>query len=593
MSIKSISKSFVFYILFTFALLFANSANVFAVCSLNGNLIVNGDAEADQSATGNNSDYDVSGWEPETGAFTVTRYNIGGGFPSSSDPGPANRGNFFFSGGSGGTTSSGTQTIDLSDCATQIDAGALAFNLNGYLGGFAGSNENAQLTLNFKNSSNAIVGTSVIGPVLAADRNNQTGLLQRSTSGSVPIGTRSVEAVLLMTYSSGSDNDGYADNLSFTVANPIIDSNQIIYSRAPNNSIDGNSATVWAINADGTDDHQITVGDQPRLSPDGNYLLFRRKPGFGGGQNYADSLWIRNMTTGAETVIYNNFDYIVNYDFAPTGEKIYFDYSCVIYKANYDGSGLQQIDGNCYDDAPTARKTDGLLTFHGFNGEIFISSADGSNRAAVPNTPGNNYSPSWSNDGQFIFYTHFDGSSQFPYTNDSLYKIKPDGTDKILLKTLTDGDRFGATGVASADDTKIYMPAKIGGVSGIYVVATDGSGTVSFAPVSSDLIGSGSNVDFIGGIAPDFTPTAANVSINGRVMTANGQGISNVQISLRNESGEVRSVSANSFGYYNFEEVAAGETYVLTIRAKRYSFNPATRVISILDNISDVNFIAN
>jgi WD40-like Beta Propeller Repeat len=371
-----------------------------------------------------------------------------------------------------------------------------------------------------------------------------------------------------------------------------ISGGQIVYSRAPGGSVDNNTATVWAINADGSGDHQITFGDQPRISPDGTYIIFRRKYVSGGSPNYQGSLWIRNLTTNAETLIYaNNSDYITGYDFAPAGQKIFVDYGCVIQKMDYDGANRQTLDSNCYDDAPTPRKTDGLLTFHGFNGEIFTSNADGSNRQVVPNTYGNNYSPAWSNDGQFILYAHYDGSGAYPYYNDSLYKIKPDGTGKITLKTLSGGDRFSAAGVVSADNSKIYMPAIIGGVSGIYTVLTDGSGTISFAPVSNDLIASGTNVDFVGGISP-AAPTAADVSVGGRVLSGK-RGISNVRLTLTDSTGETRYATTNSFGFYRFGEVAAGQTYVLTVNSKRYSFSQPTRIINVSEDAADENFIAN
>jgi Tol biopolymer transport system component len=368
---------------------------------------------------------------------------------------------------------------------------------------------------------------------------------------------------------------------------------QIIYSRAPGGLTDGNSATIWAIRPDGTNDRQIAVGDQPRISPDGNYLLFRRKFAIGGSANYQASLYIKNLTTGVETLIYGNAnDYITGYDFAPIGGTIYFDFGCVIYKANYDGSGQQQIDGNCYDDAPTARKTDGLLTFHGFNGEMFTANSDGTNRQFVPNTAGNNYSPSWSNDGQFIFYGHYAGSGNYPYYYDSIYKIKPDGTGKILLKTLTGADRFGAAGVASADDTKIYMPAIIGGVSGIYTVAADGSGTISFAPVSNNLIASGTEVDFVGGIST-LAPTAADVSISGRVLTATGRGIYRTRVSLTDSSGNTRYTNTNNFGFFNFQEVASGEICIIAVSSKQYSFSQPTQTLSVFENVENINFVAN
>ncbi len=196
----------------------AGAMKVSAVCPTGNNLIVNGDAEADAGIYNSGNEIDVSGWNPETGEFTIGKYGVDS-FPALSDPGPANRGSILFAGGNV-ESSSGSQTINVSDCVSQIDAGNLSFSLSGFLGGYDGQNDNAQLTVTFKDSSNAPLGTATIGPVLSADRNNTSGLLSRSINGTVPVGTRTVEVVLLLTRISGTYNDGYADNLSFMLTAP-------------------------------------------------------------------------------------------------------------------------------------------------------------------------------------------------------------------------------------------------------------------------------------------------------------------------------------------------------------------------------------
>ncbi len=185
---------------------FAAQADIFG-----SNLIVNGGAE-DEGAT---SDIviPVTGWT-STGTFTALSYSIGGGFPAPGDPGVSVGGNNFFSGGNSASISTGTQTIDISSGASLIDTGTASYDLSGYLGGFATQDDNATLTISFLGALDAVLGTAVIGPVLAADRDDATGLLLRTASGFVPVGTRSVGVELLMTKSVGFDNDGYADNLS-------------------------------------------------------------------------------------------------------------------------------------------------------------------------------------------------------------------------------------------------------------------------------------------------------------------------------------------------------------------------------------------
>lgn len=191
------------------------SFDVAAQCPVNVNLITNGDAEAQQGLTGN-TNHDVDGWEPETGAFTVIRYGEPGNFPTAASPGPAIRGNYFISGGPSSALATATQSVNISGCAALIDTGNLEFNLSGYFGGLLGQNDRARLDVQFFNGSDIQIGLTSIGPVTNSDRSNSTGLLQRALTGAIPIATRSITFVLFIIPQAG-DNDGYADNLSFVI----------------------------------------------------------------------------------------------------------------------------------------------------------------------------------------------------------------------------------------------------------------------------------------------------------------------------------------------------------------------------------------
>jgi hypothetical protein len=125
---------------------------------------------------------------------------------------------YFFSTGSHVTTDASTvQTIDLSQ-ATEIATGNVVATLSGYLGGFGAQNDNAQVQVQFRDQGNNAVGnTIVIGPVTAADRGNQTNLLHRLASGTVPVQTKTARVTIVLTNVSGGATDGYADNLSFSL----------------------------------------------------------------------------------------------------------------------------------------------------------------------------------------------------------------------------------------------------------------------------------------------------------------------------------------------------------------------------------------
>lgn len=90
----------------------------------------------------------------------------------------------------------------------------------------------------------------------------------------------------------------------------------------------------------------------------------------------------------------------------------------------------------------------------------------------------------------------------------------------------------------------------------------------------------------------NLAPTAANVSISGRVMTSGSQGILNARVMLTAPNGETRISTTSSFGYYRFETVAAGETYILTVFSKRFVFINPTLVVTVHDELDNLDFTA-
>ncbi len=85
-------------------------------------------------------------------------------------------------------------------------------------------------------------------------------------------------------------------------------------------------------------------------------------------------------------------------------------------------------------------------------------------------------------------------------------------------------------------------------------------------------------------------PTAALVSTSGRVLSLFGRGIAQARVSLTDAQGQKRTVSTNSFGYYNFNNVEVGQTYILSVSAKRFQFQP--QVITISEEAVGLNFVA-
>jgi hypothetical protein len=86
-------------------------------------------------------------------------------------------------------------------------------------------------------------------------------------------------------------------------------------------------------------------------------------------------------------------------------------------------------------------------------------------------------------------------------------------------------------------------------------------------------------------------PSAANVSIGGQVLDGNGNALSRVCINLTKPNGEILSAVTNSFGYYHFEGVDAGQTYILEAASKKYQFQNNPRVLNISDDVLGENFM--
>jgi glucose/arabinose dehydrogenase len=83
-------------------------------------------------------------------------------------------------------------------------------------------------------------------------------------------------------------------------------------------------------------------------------------------------------------------------------------------------------------------------------------------------------------------------------------------------------------------------------------------------------------------------PTAAAVLVSGRVLTAGGAGLRGAAVSIVDSQGNARTVVANSFGYYRFNNVVSGDSYVLWVNSKQYRYTP--QVLEVKDELTGVDF---
>jgi hypothetical protein len=114
-----------------------------------------------------------------------------------------------------------------------------------------------------------------------------------------------------------------------------------------------------------------------------------------------------------------------------------------------------------------------------------------------------------------------------------------------------------------------------------YVGANIGAGGGGFAADTSDIL-----------IQNVLAPTAAPVTISGRVITQSGRGIRNVMVTMTDSQGNQRTVQTTAFGYYHFDDVRAGETVTLTAKARRFKFNQSSIVRTTNESINNADFIS-
>jgi hypothetical protein len=79
-------------------------------------------------------------------------------------------------------------------------------------------------------------------------------------------------------------------------------------------------------------------------------------------------------------------------------------------------------------------------------------------------------------------------------------------------------------------------------------------------------------------------------SIRGQLLTATGTGVARAKVQLTASSGETRVVFADGFGYYEFDKVTVGETYVISVISNRHTFTSQT--VSAAKGTTQLNLIA-
>jgi hypothetical protein len=155
-------------------------------------------------------------------------------------------------------------------------------------------------------------------------------------------------------------------------------------------------------------------------------------------------------------------------------------------------------------------------------------------------------------------------------------------------------------GITSADVRFTYLPGDlpVGPLESGYNAYRIKSGAADQQTTTLDTVNHTATVPGVSQfsdwtLASVLAPTAAMVTVGGQVRTENGRGIRNVIIGMTDSEGQIRTARTNSFGYYRFYNAAAGETYILTAKGRRYTFSQPSQVINLNEDNVNINFTGN
>ena len=144
-------------------------------------------------------------------------------------------------------------------------------------------------------------------------------------------------------------------------------------------------------------------------------------------------------------------------------------------------------------------------------------------------------------------------------------------------------------GVATAPQAKsVVLPAAANNQPQVQVrLITTNAANSSGGSTPDEWIGI-NNVS----VTASLAPTAAGVDVGGRVATADGYGVRGAYVTAWDPMGSPKTVMTGPFGYFMFNDMEVGRTYIFEVFSKRYAFVNPTVVRTVNDSIADLDFFA-
>ncbi len=311
-----------------------------------------------------------------------------------------------------------------------------------------------------------------------------------------------------------------------------------------------------------------------------------------------DAALIQQYILNPTTASMNPQNNTGKWEFDPMN-RVYTSTAANMMNEDYDALLLGEVTGNwvspCSSTTPTIAEGDFRNAGSSVNADGNKASASNIVAAGIPVTL-----PDASTSTGMMFDVAINvgdltGQNVTSYDFDILYDqnvIQPQTTQTDKTSTISSGLTVGSTivepgrlrvsafGSTPVSGSGVLLKLKFSAVG-----ANGTSSDLSFAPFTFNE-GLPSNMTNIGRVRV-LAPTAATATVSGRVTTASRRSITGVTVTLTDSNGVSRSAAVNLKGFYQFDGVRTGETYVISVSGK--GFTGTEQVITVLNNLADVN----